>query len=128
MGSGQDEVFGAIASYAGTAAVGSYTRHYQPTGVRLDYAYWPLTAVPSRAVAAGALHRITTQSSDPRVQFVGLSPEGKLLQGVFIGDYAAAAWARTRCCTRLDGLPRQPGRDQAQPGRLHGQHRPGLMH
>jgi hypothetical protein len=91
VGSGQDEIFGAIASYDGAAAVVSYTRHFQPTGVRMDFAYWPLTAVPGRAVAAGGLHRITTQSSDPRVQFIGISPEGKVLQGVFIGDYAAVS-------------------------------------
>ncbi len=57
----------------------------------MDFAYWRINAVPGHAVSAGPLTRITTQSSDPRVQFIGLSPEGHVLQGVFIGDYAAVS-------------------------------------
>lgn len=91
VGSAQDEVFGAVASYGGTAAVASYTRNFQAGGVRLDFAYWRLTATPGRAVTAGPLTRITTQSSDPRVQFIGIGADGRVLQGEFIGDYAAVA-------------------------------------
>jgi hypothetical protein len=91
VGSAQDEIFGAVASYGGTAAVTSYTRHFQAGSVRLDYAYWRINAVPGRAVTAGPLTRITTQSSDPRVQFIGISPEGRVLQGVFIGDYTGVS-------------------------------------
>ena len=91
VGSAQDEIFGAVASNDGTAAVASYTRHFVPGGVKMDFAYWRINAVPGHAVSAGPLTRITTQSSDPRVQFIGISPEGHVLQGVFIGDYAAVS-------------------------------------
>ena len=37
------------------------------------------------------IRRITTQSSDPRIQFVSTDDEGNEVQGVFIGDYTAAA-------------------------------------
>jgi hypothetical protein len=88
VGTPQDEVFGAIASFAGVTAVTSYTRHYDPSGINLDYAYWRsshgrLTGAPT--------HRITTQSENPQVQFVGLDDEGNPAQGVFIGDYSAVA-------------------------------------
>ena len=88
VGTAQDEVFGAVAVRQGVVAVTSYTRHYDPTGIALDYAYWTsLDLVGKRAVP---IHRITTQSSDPQVQFVGTDDEGNVVQGTFIGDYSAA--------------------------------------
>jgi hypothetical protein len=38
------------------------------------------------------LHRVTTQTSNPQIQFVALGAvTGNVLQGVFIGDYTAVA-------------------------------------
>jgi hypothetical protein len=84
LGTRQDEVFGAVADYAGTIAVASYTRHYDRHGIDLDYAYWTMKK-------PGKIHRITTQSENPQVQFVAQDEDGNIYQGVFIGDYTAAA-------------------------------------
>jgi hypothetical protein len=89
IGTPQDEVFGAAAVTRGIAAVTSYTRHWDPNGVLLDYAYWTSTGLVHGR--APAVRRITTQSSDPRIQFVGVDAEGNEVQGLFIGDYTAAA-------------------------------------
>ena len=66
----------------------SYTRHYDTSGVYLDYAYWTSTDLVRKQSLP--IHRITTQSSNPRVQFVGNDDEGKVVQGLFIGDYTGA--------------------------------------
>jgi hypothetical protein len=87
IGTRQDEVFGAVAIHAGVAAVTSYTRHYAPSGVDLDYAYWTSTDLRKRSLP---IHRLTTQSSNPQVQFVSTDDEGNEVQGVFIGDYTGA--------------------------------------
>jgi hypothetical protein len=39
VGTPQDEVFGAIITFAGITAVTSYTRHYDRNGINLNYAY-----------------------------------------------------------------------------------------
>jgi hypothetical protein len=88
IGTPQDEVFGAIVSLAGITAVTSYTRHYDASGVNLDYAYWK--SVGSR-VRSGPVRRVTTQSSNPQIQFVGTDDQGNVVQGLFIGDYTGAA-------------------------------------
>lgn len=87
VGTPQDEVFSAVATVAGLVAVSAYTRHWDAAGVGLDYAYWSGLGV-SRL---GSVRRITTQTSDPRVQFVAASPDNpdEAIQGVFIGDYTA---------------------------------------
>jgi hypothetical protein len=85
IGTDQDEVFGAIAIQDGVAALTSYTRHYAPSGVDLDYAYW--TSNDGFRHRAAPIGRITTQSSNPQVQFVSTDDEGNVVQGVFIGDY-----------------------------------------
>ena len=94
VGTPQDEVFAAIAAYAGTIAVTSYTRHYERGGINLDYAYWS-TSDRDRGQGQGlgsiGIRRVTTQSSNPQVQFVGADANGTTVQGVFIGDYSAAA-------------------------------------
>lgn len=87
VGTGQDEVFGAVAAYAGVIAVTSYTRHYDPTGINLDYAYWTTRGRGN----ATSIRRVTTQSENPQVQFVSQDAEGTIHQGVFIGDYTATA-------------------------------------
>jgi hypothetical protein len=91
IGTPQDEVFGAVVILAGVVAVSSYTRHYAPSGVGLDYAYWRGVGVTS--LRSGAIRRITTQTSDPRIQFPAASLEDpdETIQGVFIGDYSAMA-------------------------------------
>lgn len=81
IGSSSDEVFPAVAAFAGQVAVSFYTRAYDPNGVGLDYAY---------VVNHSPMRRLTTQTSDPQVQFVGTGAvSGKTLQGEFIGDYTA---------------------------------------
>jgi hypothetical protein len=89
VGTPQDEFFGAVALRDGVAAVSSYTRHYARNGVDLDYAYW--SAGDGARASGFGLHRITTQSSDPRIQFVGTDDEGNEVQGLFIGDYTGVA-------------------------------------
>jgi hypothetical protein len=107
VGTGQDEVFGAIAAHGGTVAVASYTRHYDPSGINLDYAYWQSGRHGFRNAAT---HRITTVSQNPQVQFVATGLEsGEVLQGVFIGDYSAVAIGSDLrihpCWTDFRGLP-----------------------
>jgi len=81
IGSSSDEVFPAVAAFAGQVAVSFYTRAYDPNGIGLDYAY---------VVNHSPIRRLTTQTSDPDVQFVGTGAvSGKTLQGEFIGDYTA---------------------------------------
>jgi hypothetical protein len=91
IGTPQDEVFSAVATVAGLVAVSSYTRHYDAQGVGLDYAYWKGFGVGS--LSRAPIRRITTQTSDPRIQFVAASLEDPTVevQGVFIGDYSAMA-------------------------------------
>ncbi len=96
VGTVRDEIFGAVASYGGTAAVVSYTRGYQPRGVRLDFAWWPLTATPGRPVTSATIHRVTSQSSDPRIQFPVIGADGRVLQGGFIGDYTGVSMGSDR--------------------------------
>jgi hypothetical protein len=89
VGTPQDEVFGAVAATRRVVAVTSYTRHYDPSGVKLDYAAWSSRGLPRSGTR---ISRVTTQSSDPRIQFVAAGLQsGKDLQGVFIGDYTAVA-------------------------------------
>lgn len=87
VGTPQDEVFSAVATVAGLVAVSAYTRHWDAAGVGLDYAYWSGLGVDR----LGAVRRITTSTSDPRVQFVAADPDNpdEAIQGVFIGDYTA---------------------------------------
>ena len=91
IGTPQDEVFSAVATIACLVAVSAYTRHYDAHGVGLDYAYWKGIGVTG--LRSAAIRRITTQTSDPRIQFAAASLENpdETLQGVFIGDYSAIA-------------------------------------
>lgn len=89
VGSSADEVFPAVAALGGHVAVTYYTRTFDANGINLDYAYSKLNY---NRVTTGVV-RITTQSENPQVQFVGadaLDPT-QYLQGVFIGDYTAVA-------------------------------------
>jgi hypothetical protein len=89
VGTAQDEVFSAIAALGDRVAVTSYTRHYDPAGIGLDYAMW--TGWGS-AVGSAPIRRVTTATQNPNVQFVGIGLEsGQILQGEFIGDYTAVA-------------------------------------
>jgi hypothetical protein len=106
IGSGQDEFFPAVGSFAGRVAVSYYTRKFDPSGVGLDYAYstgW------GTGVGRAPLRRITSQTSDPRIQFVGFDEEGNEVQGVFIGDYTALAMGADLrihpCWTDFRGRP-----------------------
>ncbi len=88
-GTADDEVYPAIAAVGGRVAVTYYTRTYDPNGIGLDYAY---QAGWGDRAARGRVHRITTQTANPQVQFVGIGlVTGDTLQGTFIGDYTAVS-------------------------------------
>lgn len=89
VGTSADEVFPAVAARAGRVAVSFYTRAFDPSGIGLDFAY---AAGFAPGVAKAPIQRITTQTSNPDVQFVGIGAvSGETLQGEFIGDYTAIA-------------------------------------
>ena len=84
----RDRDSAAVAIYRGVMAITSYTRHYNPRGINLDYAYWTSTDLIRHHSLP--IRRITTQSSNPQIQFVSTDDEGNVVQGVFIGDYTGA--------------------------------------
>jgi hypothetical protein len=89
IGSSSDEVFPAVAAFAGRVAVSFYTRAFDPSGIGLDFAY---VAGQGQELGGTQIRRITTQTANPQVQFVGIGQvSGKVLQGEFIGDYTAVA-------------------------------------
>jgi len=90
LGTSDDDVYPAVAAYGGHVAVSFYTRHYDPSGTGLDFAWQTVT--DDDQVRLGAVHRITTQTADPAIQFLAVGlVSGQVLQGVFIGDYTAIA-------------------------------------
>jgi len=90
LGSSADEVFPAVAAYNGRTLVSFYTRTYDPNGIGLDFAYTNAVGLPTNF--NNSFTRLTTQTSNPQVQFVGIGAvSGQELQGVFIGDYTAVA-------------------------------------
>jgi hypothetical protein len=87
IGSSADEVFPAVAARAGRVAVSFYTRAQARHGVGLDYAF---VSGSGNNVARDPIRRITTQTSDPSVEFPVIGAvSGQVLQGAFIGDYSA---------------------------------------
>jgi hypothetical protein len=107
IGTPDDEFFAAVAVRNGQTAITSYTRHYDPNGINLDYAYW--SASGTQSLIRASTQRITTVSENPQVQFVGLNPDGSVAQGVFIGDYSAVAIGSDQkihpCWTDFRGRP-----------------------
>jgi hypothetical protein len=92
IGSSDDEVYPAVAANAGKVGVSFYTRHYDPNGTGLDFASVEAPEWNLGVLAHKRLHRVTTQTSDPNIQFVGIGAVShKVLQGEFIGDYTGAA-------------------------------------
>ena len=90
LGTGADEVFPAVAAYNGRVAASFYTRAYDPNGINVDFAYTNATGLGANM--KNNVTRLTTQSENPEVQFVGIGlVSGQVLQGVFIGDYTAVA-------------------------------------
>jgi len=90
IGTPDDEVFPAIAAYNGHIAVSFYTRTHDPSGIGLDYAY--VTSKGLGNLKHTTVTRITTQSENLQVQFVGIGlVSGNVLQGEFIGDHTAVA-------------------------------------
>lgn len=90
LGTSADEVFPAIAAYNARVVVTFYTRAYDPNGIGLDYAYVDATGLGN--LKQPDVTRITTQTEDPQIQFVGIGAvTHRILQGVFIGDYTAVA-------------------------------------
>lgn len=90
IGTSADEVFPAVAAYNARVVVSFYTRAYDPNGIGLDYAYVNATGLGN--LSHTTVTRITTQTEDPRVQFISIGlVSGQVLQGVFIGDYTAVA-------------------------------------
>jgi len=77
-------------------------------GIGLDYAY--ARAAGLSGLQNANLTRITTQTSNPQVQFVSVGAvPGQVLQGVFIGDYTAVAMGSDLvfhpCWTDFRGKP-----------------------
>ena len=102
-----DEVYPAIAAFAGRVAVSTYTRSFDPTGIGLDYV---MSVGWDNAVAIAPIRRITTATQNPQVQFVAVGlVSGDTLQGTFIGDYTAVAigtdFKLHPCWTDFRGLP-----------------------
>ncbi|HWS69574.1 MAG TPA: sialidase family protein [Steroidobacteraceae bacterium] len=92
VGTGADEVYPAIAAYGGQVAVSFYTRVYEQNGIGLDMAYVAANAEDLNSLSHRRVHRVTTQTSNPQIQFVAAGlVTGNVLQGVFIGDYTAVA-------------------------------------
>ena len=91
IGSAADEVYPAVAANGGKVAVTFYTRAYDSKGVGLDYAYVAADERDFDDLSHNRIHRVTSQTSNPQIQFVGVGAvSGAVLQGVFIGDYTAA--------------------------------------
>jgi hypothetical protein len=89
LGTPDDEVYPAVAASFGQVALSFYTRHYDPSGVGLDFA---AIAGDAEHVARRPVKRLTTATSNPQVQFVSTGVvSGNVLQGVFIGDYTGVA-------------------------------------
>jgi hypothetical protein len=90
LGTSADEVYPAVATNDGRVAVSFYTRAYDPTGIGVDMAY---VAGDGGALKKNHVSRITTQTENPNVQFLGvdLIDGTTVLQGEFIGDYTAVA-------------------------------------
>src|SRR6266403_1132972 len=92
VGTRADEVYPAIAAYGGQVAVRFYTRAFDRNGSGLDMAYVSGEAEDLGRLGHGRVHRVTSQTSIPQVQFVAIGAvTGDVLQGVFIGDYTAVA-------------------------------------
>ena len=90
IGTPDDEVFPAVAAYDAHIAVSFYTRTNDPSGIALDYAH--VTSKGLGNLKHTTVTRITTQSENPQVQFVGIGlVSGNVLQGEFIGDHTAVA-------------------------------------
>lgn len=90
LGTSADEVYPAITTYKARVVVTFYTRAYDPNGIGLDYAYVHATGLGNLKHAD--VTRITTETSNPQIQFVGIGlVTGQVLQGLFIGDYTAVA-------------------------------------
>ena len=93
IGTLDDEVFPVIAASVGHIAVSFYTRTYDPSGIGLDYA----DVTSKRNLKHTTVTRITAQSEEPAVQFVGIGlVSGNILQGEFIGDHTAVAMGTDR--------------------------------
>ncbi len=89
VGTSADEVFPGIAAEAGHVDISFYTRAFDPNGINLDYAQ---TSTVGLNFKHAKLQRITTQSENPQVQFLGIGlVSGQVLQGEFIGDYSTVA-------------------------------------
>lgn len=92
VGTAADEVYPAIAAYD-DHVVSFYTRAYDSKGIGLDFAY--ARSDEGSRLGGAPVQRITTQTANPQTQFLGIGAvTGNVLQGVFIGDYTAAAMGR----------------------------------
>ena len=91
-GTSADEVYPAVAASDGHVAVTFYTRNYDPNGIGLDYASASVTDGKLSTFVTAPVRRMSSQTSNPQIQFISVGRKSKtVLQGVFIGDYTAAA-------------------------------------
>jgi hypothetical protein len=92
LGTPADEVYPAVAAFGGRVAVSFYTRAFDPQGIGLDVGYVAGFEFDFDDLAHARLHRVTTATENPQIQFVATGAvTGNVLQGVFIGDYTAVA-------------------------------------
>ena len=83
-------MFPAVAAYGGHVALSYYTRKFDPNGIGLDVGI--SNGESLRDLRGARVARVTTQTSNPQVQFVGIGAvTGQVLQGLFIGDYTGIA-------------------------------------
>jgi hypothetical protein len=110
IGSGDDEVYPAVAAFGGVVGISFYTRTFAGGGTGLDVGYVSGELGDLADLEHAAVKRVTTQTADPGIQFVGVGAvSGKILQGVFIGDYTAVALGNDGvlhpCWTDFRGQP-----------------------
>lgn len=94
VGSRQDEFFPEVAAGGGKLALSYYTRRYAPWDPlgRFGPATFNLGLDVGLTQVGVGTQRLTTQTSDPRVQFTSVGAvTNNLLSGVFIGDYTGLA-------------------------------------
>jgi hypothetical protein len=88
---------------------------YDQGGIGLDLTY--VSGEAENLDRLGRVHRVTSQTSNPQIQFVGVGAvTGNVLQGEFIGDYTAVALGSDGvlhpCWTDFRGKPGVTGPNQ----------------
>jgi hypothetical protein len=102
VGTGADEVYPAIAAYRGQVAVSFYTRVYDQSGIGLDMAYVAGDAEDLGRLGHRRVHRVTSQTSNPQIQFVALGAVTGAAGSVHRRPYGGGVGLRRRIASVLD--------------------------